>query len=356
MIEQVYPYLILCGCTIGAVLLYLWRQALAVNRLNLALIACNEEQQHDSLRFLAASWPILAQAKLRGMQWQLSWFGVPVSGQVGICVGRSIEHVVQAPEMQIKIQLYTQKQRGEQSYFGENVIATFLLLLRTDMLIKSTTTTATFMHMAKLNLFLQHDIKNIAQFIQLMTEQLEHMAENQSKMVLDNLRNVAPLVRQRADRIVQTITAGQDQTQVPSKISLRLQVQKIAQLFLLPLHIIGDANVTLPERNLDCALENILKNYYDDSIRQGQPKPTIEVVIMHQTQSIEMRILAAGVAAPPDIQLERLFEPFWSSDPNGTGIGLYQAKQLLEACNGSLQVQINPAGCLEFLLRLPLPA
>lgn len=354
MLEQIYPYLILCGCTIGAVLWYLWRQALAVNRLNLALIAANEAAEHDALRFLGASWQILSQAQLRGMQWQLTWFGVPGTGQYGKCHGNYISHQVQAPEMQVQIQLYTGKRRGEQGYFVETVIATFLLLLRTDMLIKSTTTTSTFMHMAKLNLFLQHDIKNIAQFIQLMTDQLENMADNQAKLVLDNLRNVAPLVRQRADRIVQTLTVGQDQVQALEPIALREQAQKIAQIFLLSTHIIGDATVLMPSRNIDCALENILKNYYDDSIREGRSKPIIEILIMRQVDAVEMRIFARDVQAPRELQFERLFEPFWSSDPHGTGIGLYQAKQLLETCGASLQAHINPAGCLEFLLRLPL--
>ncbi len=353
MIEHIYPYLILCGCTIGVVLWYLWRQALAVNRLNLALIAANDEAEHDALRFLGVSWSILSQAQLRGMQWQLTWYGVPTSGQRGTCQGNYIAHQIQAPEMHVDIKLYTSKRRGEQGYFVETVIATFLLLLRTDMLIKSTTTTSTFMHMAKLNLFLQHDIKNIAQFIQLMTDQLEHMADNQAKLVLDNLRSVAPLVRQRADRIVQTLTVGQDQIQTIETVSLREQAQKIAQIFLLPTHIIGDATVFMPVRNLDCALENIIKNYYDDSLREGRSKPTIEVLIMQQVDAVEMRIFARDVQAPRDLQFERLFEPFWSSDPHGTGIGLYQAKQILESCGASLQAHINPAGSLEFLLRLP---
>ena len=360
MLENIYPYLILSGCTIGVVLLYLWRHALDVNHLNLALIELNQAQDNDTLKFLNAVWPILSRARLRGMRWQLQWYGVPVNGEAGDCRAEYIEHSIEVTEMHLRIQLFLGRQGGEQRYFTQTVLATLLLLLRTDMLIKASSTHSTFVQMAKLNLFLQHDIKNIAQFIQLMADQLENMRPEQGQIVLDNLRAVAPLVRQRADRIVHTLTAGQEQNIVSSPIYLLQQSRRIAQLFHIELQSNlpnaqgeNDFCVQFPERSFDCALENILKNYHDLAQREAVPIPIISLHFQTIDEQIEMRISAHH--SPPDVQLERLFEPFWSSDPAGLGIGLYQAKQLLEASGASLHASKNQAGQLEFILRLPYP-
>ena len=50
---------------------------------------------------------------------------------------------------------------------------------------------------------------------------------------------------------------------------------------------------------------------------------------------------------------ERLFEPFWSEQSTGLGIGLYQARQLAEAAGGSLEVRALSQQPLVFVLTLP---
>lgn len=356
MLQYIYPYLILTGCTIGAVLLYLWRQSLTVNRLNLALIRLNEEHLHDAIKFLPAAWPLLSQTPLRGMSWRFDWFGVPVHGEIGVCHGAPQQHLVRGAEMQVEITLFCPRTMGEQSYFMQNMVATLLLLLHTDLLIKATSTHATFMQMARLNLFMQHDIKNIAQFVQLMSDQLEHMTPEQSELVLHNLRACVPLLRQRADRIVHTLTVGQEPEQPKVCLSLRNTAEKIAQLFPLSLQIDcpQDVQIWISARSVECALENILKNYHDFYQRQALAAPSIFTKITQLPDCVEMRLHAEQDAQ--NLPLERLFEPFWSSDPGGLGIGLYQAKQLLEASGGSLQARLNEQQYLEFVLRFPLPS
>lgn len=359
MLEQIYPYLILSGLTIGFVLLYLWRQALAVNRLNLALINLNQEQEYDTLRFLYAAWPILSQAKIRGLAWQLQWFGIALNGQAGKCGGEYIERQIEVGEMRIHLHIHLHSRRSEQAYFTDTVLATLMLLLRTDMLIKAGSIHSTLTQMEKLNVFLLHDIKNIAQFIQLMSDQLQQMQEHQEKLVLGHLRAAAPMVRQRADRIVQTLTANQDLDMALVQIDLAAHLQQSAHQFSLPLQVEGNAKIWFPARNLDCALENILKNYHDVMLRtqqqgpqQGQPiQPDLRACISHNAEGVQVSLCDHAATAP--VALERLFEPFWSSDPSGLGIGLYQAKQMLETGGGRLCARHNEKQQLEFIMHLP---
>ena len=352
MIDQIYPYLILVGSTIGAVLFHLWRQARRVSRINLALIRLNEQLDFDTLAFLRAAWEPLSQAGLQGISWKLNWFGIPVEGLAGRRDGQSLTRKLQAGEVQLAVTLYQKSRQGEQRYFNESLIETFLLLLRADMLIKAGATHAALAQMAKLNLFLQHDMKNIAQFIQLMDDHLATVpADNERRQTLKYLREATPLIRERANRIVRTLKGGQPEITPPQPCRLRDKIEQLCQLHRLDCEIGGSAEVVAPEHTLDSALDNILKNYSDFSPPENSLRPLIQIGISENAAGVDITFESQHTL--PDVSLERLFEPFWSSTPDGLGIGLYQAKQLLEMHGGKLSVRKTESGALQFRVSLP---
>lgn len=345
MIEHAYFSLILSGATIFVVLFYLLRQAGRASRVQLSLIRLNEEHGFDTPNFLRHAWPLLARAGMRGLAWRLDWFGVPIEESHGATDGPSICRNLEVGDMRLAIRLHARAAGGERRYFQETVIEIFVLLLRTDMWIKAGATDATFTQMAKLTLFLQHDMKNIAQFIQLMGDQLAAIPSGREQQALDYLCAAVPLIRNRADRIVATLTA--DRTPVHARtIGLREELGLMCRLYGLECSIVGDATLQACDQALSGALDNILKNYRDHA-----PGQSLRIAIEVQGDVLEIAIEAARQAAP--VQLERLFEPFWSSDPHGLGIGLYQAKQLLSSAGGSLEAARGAAGGLQFRLRFP---
>ena len=350
-LQQAYLYLILIGSTIGAVLLHLWLQARNVNKAGLMLIRLNEQLNFDAPAFLRAAWIPLSQAGLRGIAWQMDWFGALIEGEAGQLLGRQIRREIQATEMRLNIVFYRRSVRGERDYFDETLMETFLLLLRTDMWIKSGATDATFAQMSKLNLFLQHDMKNIAQFIQLLADQLAEVPPGKEAQVLEHLRIAAPLMRHRADHVVRTLMARQPYLEAAGAVQLRDQIERLCRLHQLDYRIDGDAEVYVPEKNLDSAFDNIFKNYRDLVLRDKVAVPLVKVEITSTPEAVDVVIYADQVV--PGIEIERLFEPFWSRDPSGLGIGLYQAKQMLEACNASLSARFDPVGRLQFVAHFP---
>ncbi|GAO35898.1 hypothetical protein SCT_1294 [Sulfuricella sp. T08] len=351
MIEQIYPYLILIGSTIGAVMFYLWRQARRVSKLNLALIRLNEQHQFDTPAFLRAAWEPLSRAGLQGISWRLDWFGIPVEGQAGQLKGEEVFREIRVREMAVAVTLFQKKRQGERHYFNESLIETFLLLLRTDMLIKAGATDASLAQMAKLNLFLQHDMKNIAQFIQFTADHLQGAPEGSEQQVLNYLRTATPLIRERADRIVRTLKGGQPQNNPLRPYRLQDEIEHLCDLHRLDCDIQGTVDMLAPEHTLDSVLDNILKNYGDFSQPEYGLRPLVHVGISENGNSVD--ITFESQQTPSDIPLERLFEPFWSSSPDGLGIGLYQAKQLLEMRGGKLGVQRKDNGALQFRIALP---
>ncbi|MES2316481.1 MAG: hypothetical protein V4631_03220 [Pseudomonadota bacterium] len=351
MIEQVYLYLILIGMTIGLVMAALWYKARRASMLNLLLIRMNEQHAFDAPAFLAAAWPLLAQSSLRGIDWQLDWFGVIKEGQSGVAKGRLTQRQVEVGEMKLVVKFYRHEGRGEQRYFEEALIETFMLLLRTDMLIKAGTTDATLSHMSKLNLFLQHDMKNIAQFIQLMSDQLSSVPAGKEQKVLDYLRVATPLIRHRADRIVRTLTVGAAPAEASRPVTLRPMLAQLCALYELKNVIDGDGMVEVAGNSLETVLDNILKNYQDLGLRENLGNLCLHIGIASSDGMVEITVKAPQ--APRTPAPERLFEPFWSSDPAGLGIGLYQAKHLMELQGGALFVTEDDDLCLCFHVRCP---
>lgn len=350
MIEQIYPVLILVGATIGAVLVYLWRQARRTNECSLALIRLNESLNFDAPAFLRSAWPHLSQAGLRGIAWRLDWYGVAIEEQAGTVSGKAVERTISVADMKLVVTFH-QSRHGERRYFDEALIETFLLLLRTDMWIKAGATDATFAQMSRLTLFLQHDMKNVAQFIQLVADQLAAVPPGKEQKVLDYLRMSAPLIRHRADRIVHTLTAGQPACEPLRTLDVAAEIRQLCALHQLECEVNGTASVLVPENSLDRALDNILKNYADLKSRDPALQPAIAVAI--QTNEEGAQIIIHGIDCLPVEHMERLFEPFWSSTPEGLGIGLYQARQMLELCGGTLNATRQPGKELAFCISLP---
>jgi signal transduction histidine kinase len=336
MIDQVSLYLILIGVTIGTVLATLWYKARKASHLNLALIRLNEQHGFDAPAFLGSAWTLLAQSGLRGIVWRLDWYGAIMDGQGGVHKGRLTERHIAVGEMTVSVTFCQHEGRGEQRYFEETLMETFMLLLRMDMLIKAGSTDAALSHMSKLNMFLQHDMKNIAQFIQLMADQLASVPVGKELKVLDYLRAATPLIRHRADRIVRTLTLGAAPDEPCRPVALRALLVQLCELYALAHAISGDALVEVAGNALETVLDNILKNYQEAGLRDDIVALTLHFGISEHDGMVEITIEAP--AAPRAPAPERLFEPFWSSTPAGLGIGLYQAKHLMAAQGGDLFV------------------
>lgn len=351
MIEQVYLSLILVGVTIGAVMAALWYKARKAGRVNLALIRLNEQHAFDAPSFLAGAWALLAKSGLRGLAWRLDWFGVVAQGHGGVARGRATLREIAVGEMSVAVTFYQHEGRGEARYFEETLIETFLLLLRMDMLIKAGTTDAALSHMSRLNLFLQHDMKNIAQFIQLMADQLASVPQGKEQNVLNYLRVATPLIRHRADRIVRTLTVGVAPAEASRRVPLRPLLVQLCGLYGLDHTIAGDADVELAGSALETVLDNILKNYQDLGVHDNIANLVVQIAITEKGGLVEITLQAP--AAPPVAALERLFEPFWSSTPEGLGVGLYQARHIMESQGGELFVTQAPAQPLCFHVVCP---
>jgi len=99
---------------------------------------------------------------------------------------------------------------------------------------------------------------------------------------------------------------------------------------------------------------NIINNAIDVLLERKVAEPTIKVSIVQGSQNIEIAISdnAGGIDMENS---SKIFEPYFSTKgKNGTGLGLYMSKMIIEnELGGLLEVQNNSEGAV-FVLTIPL--
>jgi two-component system, NtrC family, nitrogen regulation sensor histidine kinase NtrY len=100
-------------------------------------------------------------------------------------------------------------------------------------------------------------------------------------------------------------------------------------------------------------LEQLLINLVSNAVDAGtETSGGVEIAWEERNAELELRVVDEGPGLPAT---RNLFTPFFTTKPNGTGIGLVLSRQIAEAHGGSLTLENRPdaPGCVA-RLRLPL--
>lgn len=109
--------------------------------------------------------------------------------------------------------------------------------------------------------------------------------------------------------------------------------------------------ILLHPETLQAALLNLVKNAYE-----AMPNGGDLVVITKVTRTGVALIMIDNGCGMDENTLFRMFEPFYSTKNNGTGLGLPTTKKIIEAHGGKIDVQ-SEVGCgTQFQLEFPAPA
>ncbi len=216
---------------------------------------------------------------------------------------------------------------------------------------------------------LAHEIKNPLTPIQLSAERLrrKYLASMppEDARLLD--RSTHTIVQQ-VEALKEMVKAFSDYARTPEihlrPLDLNQLVQEVVDLYRGeggPCFEV-DLQPDLPPVEADAGrmrqlLNNLIKNALETVAEQKNAKITIRTCWKDEQDGrfMELRVEDNGPGIPADV-MAHLFEPYITTKPKGTGLGLAVVKKIVEEHNGLIRAENLPAGGACFVVRLPLAA
>jgi C4-dicarboxylate-specific signal transduction histidine kinase len=96
----------------------------------------------------------------------------------------------------------------------------------------------------------------------------------------------------------------------------------------------------------------LAQNALDASALMPAP-PSIRIDVSADRYTVETGVSDSGPGVPADLQ-GQLFRPFFTTKPQGTGLGLASSRAIIESHEGTIGFENLPAGGSRFWFRLPL--
>jgi C4-dicarboxylate-specific signal transduction histidine kinase len=90
-----------------------------------------------------------------------------------------------------------------------------------------------------------------------------------------------------------------------------------------------------------------------DAGAQVSDAPSIRIDVSADRYSVETGVTDCGAGVPMDVR-EQLFQPFFTTKPQGTGLGLASSRAIIESHEGTMGFDNLPAGGSRFWFRLPV--
>ncbi len=112
--------------------------------------------------------------------------------------------------------------------------------------------------------------------------------------------------------------------------------------------------VAMAAASLDAVVTHLLNNAIE-ATRTAHPAdpPPVHITLRHEGRRTVIDIVDEGPGMTPDFVRDGLFRPFRTSKPGGSGIGAYQARELLREAGGDLVVITRPGAGTTMRLLLP---
>jgi signal transduction histidine kinase len=118
-------------------------------------------------------------------------------------------------------------------------------------------------------------------------------------------------------------------------------------------HYIGGPTLHADKEKLKQVFANVVDNAID-ALAEVAAERRIELFIENGGKRATVRVRDNGAGIPAE-QVERIFNPFFTTKPNGTGLGMAISRKIVEAHEGAIDVVSEPGRGTEFAVTLPLP-
>ena len=201
--------------------------------------------------------------------------------------------------------------------------------------------------------FIMHDIKNLVSQLSLVARNAERHAHNPDFRA-DMIATLQGSVKKMNDLLARLNRGSNGEAEPPRHVELARVVAAVAELKrrVHPLEITGDEALaaTADPARLEQALAHLGQNAIDASA------PDSPVMVHCQARGAEgaIEVIDRGTGMSPDFIRSRLFQPFASTKESGFGVGAFEARTLIAAMGGRIEVDSREGEGSRFTILLPL--
>lgn len=347
--------LVIIGLTLFCTAFYFRRQSKRLSKALADLYALNQTVHQDALEFFEQSWPILASLGCLQMVANIQWFGEKKQlclGELPTSYAKPQTFHIAREDMVFDLQIVLNRKASEPESLSFLVIKTYLNMLEQNLVLKQAEILTSQKRLERYQLFVQHEIKNIAQFIQLLSEQVNSIqADNDKIRLVERLRQTLPVMAERAKKTILHMNRSCKKGYESSLLSLQAVLQEVVNMYDLDVKIEGDAKILVSTPLLTEAFKNILGNFRDHAVIE----PRINILIKEKLESehVLIKISCQQSNTHKTMQPERLFEPFWTTSESGMGLGLFLSREILKQMNGQIFFEQHD-DYFSFLVQLPM--
>ncbi|MGN6495908.1 MAG: XrtA/PEP-CTERM system histidine kinase PrsK [Tsuneonella sp.] len=203
--------------------------------------------------------------------------------------------------------------------------------------------------------FVMHDIKNLASQLTLLARNAEKHVDNPEfrKDMLVTLTNSADKLNALLKRLGRYGASGSaarqpvDLTEIGHRVAERYRgAHRVEMTRSDPCTVLADPD----------ALEQALAHLVQNAVDASPPEMPVCIDVSGDGLRGRLEVVDSGAGMSPQFVRDGLFKPFVSSKDGGFGIGAFEARELVRAMGGRLEVESREGLGTRFTVVLPLSA
>lgn len=214
---------------------------------------------------------------------------------------------------------------------------------------------------------LAHEIKNPLTPIQLSAERLRHkylgkMAPEDVEVLDRSTHTIVQQVQSMKDMVEAFSEYARAPKLQPLPLVLEALIGEVLDLYVGEkpnINLVVDGMTSTPMVEADAGrMRQLLHNLIRNAIESlsGMDKGRIDIYLQEVEDAakhlVEIKVEDNGPGIPEDM-LENLFEPYATSKPKGSGLGLAVVKRIVEEHDGTLYAENRSEGGARIVIRLP---
>ncbi len=202
-------------------------------------------------------------------------------------------------------------------------------------------------------------ISSLAQTVDLMVKEMaveiqENMSDRFDNERIDDIQNAIQTIQKRSSGLIHFVETYRNLTRIPKPnftiFQVRQTFQRIQKLFQDDLkggQIIccckvepENMEITVDENLIEQVLVNLVKNAIQ--ALGGTKSPNLELrAFINKRGRTTIQIVDNGQGILKDV-MDKIFIPFFTTKPTGSGIGLSLSRQIMRLHGGTITVQSTP--------------